>query len=405
MAVVYKQWSNGDSLIFDMKSWGILVSSYSNNSMVPRQTAVNVKTTNGGAQLTAELTVYQEAMAYPAWDFYGYVGYEFLNMLATDFTKTFSPSPMTSINVPIAGKYKWIGGVLAPNGKIYGIPGGATDVLVVDTNNDSVSHIGSFSSVAGKWGGGVLATNGKIYGIPRYSSTILEIDPISGFINEFGSITGDNKYLGGVLGPNGKIYCVPLAATSVLVIDPFNPYTYPQIGSLGSGNKWAGGALAPNGKIYCAPYDSTSILEIDTYNNTVSTFGTISGSSKYHGATLAPNGKIYCAPYKAGKVLEIDPINRTATQIGSSIGERSCITLGLNGKLYLLPYNAGYMVEIDVISQTHTYLHSIERVSGLILAQNGKFYTFPASGYQVYVMGQTQQIDENAVLSRYLNKF
>lgn len=59
MAVVNKQWSNGDTLAFDMNSGGILVSSTPNNTGVPRQTTVNVKTTNEGVQATAGLTVSQ----------------------------------------------------------------------------------------------------------------------------------------------------------------------------------------------------------------------------------------------------------------------------------------------------------------------------------------------------------
>ena len=40
----------------------------------------------------------------------------------------------------------------------------------------------TFGSLAGsaKWVGGVLAPNGKIYGIPFSSTTILEIDPVAG---------------------------------------------------------------------------------------------------------------------------------------------------------------------------------------------------------------------------------
>jgi hypothetical protein len=43
-------------------------------------------------------------------------------------------------------------------------------------NNDNVSTFGSLSGT-NKWRGGVLAPNGCIYGIPHDSTTVLKIDP------------------------------------------------------------------------------------------------------------------------------------------------------------------------------------------------------------------------------------
>ena len=55
-----------------------------------------------------------------------------------------------------------------------------------------------------KWSGGVLAPNGKIYGVPFSSTQVLEIDPVSQTTNLFGSLEGGTKWVGGVLAPNGK---------------------------------------------------------------------------------------------------------------------------------------------------------------------------------------------------------
>lgn len=59
MAVVNKQWSNGDTLAFDMNSGGILVSSAPNLTGAPRSMAVNVKTTAGNPQVVKVLNVEQ----------------------------------------------------------------------------------------------------------------------------------------------------------------------------------------------------------------------------------------------------------------------------------------------------------------------------------------------------------
>ena len=82
-------------------------------------------------------------------------------------------------------------------------------------------QVSTFGSLTGsiKWTGGVLAPNGKIYGIPYGSTTVLEIDPVTKTTTEFGSLSGSAKWSGGVLAPNGKIYGIPYNSTTVLEID------------------------------------------------------------------------------------------------------------------------------------------------------------------------------------------
>ena len=76
------------------------------------------------------------------------------------------------------GGGSWAGGVLAGNGKIYGMPYNAAAVLVLDPATNALD-VSTIVTEAGsrKWWGGVLAGNGKIYGIPRDSSRVLIVDP------------------------------------------------------------------------------------------------------------------------------------------------------------------------------------------------------------------------------------
>jgi hypothetical protein len=69
--------------------------------------------------------------------------------------------------------------VLAPNGKIYGIPFNSTQVLEIDPNTRAASLFGDLSGTTYKLYGGVLAPNGKIYGIPFNSTQVLEISGVS----------------------------------------------------------------------------------------------------------------------------------------------------------------------------------------------------------------------------------
>jgi hypothetical protein len=95
----------------------------------------------------------------------------------------------------------------------------------IDTSLNSLPEnaISFFDNFSGsdKWFGGVLAPNGKIYGIPHNSTSVLIIDPVTNTADTttITGLTGINKWQGGVVAPNGKIYCIPGNNTSVLVIN------------------------------------------------------------------------------------------------------------------------------------------------------------------------------------------
>jgi streptogramin lyase len=250
-------------------------------------------------------------------------------------------------NLPPSNLSKWVGGVLAPNGKIYGIPLRSTSVLEIDPVTRTISTFGNLPGSA-KWYGGVLAPNGKIYGIPRNSTSVLEIDPMTRTVSTFGNLPGSDKWYGGVLAPNGKIYGMPLGSTGVLEIDPMTR-TASTFGSIAAGTlKYAGGVLAPNGKIYGIPLNSTSVLEIDPVTRTVFTFGNLPGTLKYAGGVLAPNGKIYGIPVDSTSVLEIDTVTRTVSAFGNLSGTAKWYggVLAPNGKIYGIPFVETRVLEI-----------------------------------------------------------
>jgi hypothetical protein len=134
-----------------------------------------------------------------------------------------------AISFSAVATYKWIGGVLATNGKIYCIPREPLRVLIIDPALNAVELEGNLPTDSNKWAGGVLGPDGKIYGIPRDYHSVLIIDPITDTADANGISlppgppvypSDPDKWTGGVLAPNGKIYCVPNSADSVLIIDP-----------------------------------------------------------------------------------------------------------------------------------------------------------------------------------------
>ena len=70
----------------------------------------------------------------------------------------------------------------------------AATTVYTETFNQTTNTFGSLSADIDKWLGGVLAPNGKIYGIPRNSTTVLEIDPSDNSTNTFGSLSGTSKW-------------------------------------------------------------------------------------------------------------------------------------------------------------------------------------------------------------------
>ena len=144
------------------------------------------------------------------------------------------------------GRGGWRGAVLGPNQKIYGIPTNATSVLELDPVTRKVRTFGDLGTALtpancsgalhcglDKWIGGVLAPNGKIIGIPCALQT--SASPLSTSLAE----------------PSLPTRCVADAAESVLEIDPLT-HEVSTFGVISSSvkRKWVEGVLARNGKIY-----------------------------------------------------------------------------------------------------------------------------------------------------------
>jgi hypothetical protein len=139
-------------------------------------------------------------------------------MIIDPATNTVDPD---AISFSEAEAWKWNGGVLAPNGKIYCIPRDPLGVMIIDPDRNTVAFISNLPSNIIKWAGGVLGPDGKIYGMPRDYDSILVLDPKTNTADPdaLPVPAGSDKWTGGVLAPNGKIYGIPNDAGSVLIID------------------------------------------------------------------------------------------------------------------------------------------------------------------------------------------
>ena len=84
------------------------------------------------------------AAGFPLWNKDPYTTTDISNTL-TEVTALGATQSLTISTFGNAGTttFKWIGGVLAPNGKIYGIPYNSTSILEIDPTNNSISTFGN----------------------------------------------------------------------------------------------------------------------------------------------------------------------------------------------------------------------------------------------------------------------
>ncbi len=286
-------------------------------------------------------------------------------------------------------------GCLAPNGKIYFIPGsnsGSTKVLVIDPIAGTTERLD-----CGSWSGygAVAAHDGFIYCFPYGSvSTIMSINPETHEVNTSHKtgVGGSSDYLGATLHPNGNIYLIPSGAQNVGVYTPstntFSSTTTGLTGLPSGAAKWYGGCLAQNGKIYCAPYNHNSVLiiDVDTPSTDITTIASMStyAASSWRQGCLAPNGKIYFSPRNGTSVLIVDPSDdsKDESTIASLTGSNKYCQgiLAPNGKIYCLPMlftNALVIDPGDDSTDTTTYTGyqaSQYKFYGRVLGPNGKIY-------------------------------
>ena len=77
---------------------------------------------------------------------------------------------------PLLGQEKWLGGALGADGNVYGVPGHAWRVLMIEPKSGRVSKIGPEFKGKYKWLRGVPAPDGAVYCLPCHAESVLRID-------------------------------------------------------------------------------------------------------------------------------------------------------------------------------------------------------------------------------------
>jgi hypothetical protein len=141
------------------------------------------------------------------------------------------------------GKYKYLGAMTGPNGKVYVFPSGSEHVLQVDSVTLTVKNVGPNLRdhnmepvVQNKWQNGLTCPNDScVYAMPLSGHTVLRIDCSNSMQNGTEDVdpevttwdlpsphTPREKWEGGVILPNGIMYTIPNNHKAVLRIEPYN---------------------------------------------------------------------------------------------------------------------------------------------------------------------------------------
>ena len=325
--------------------------------------------------------------------------------------------------------YKYAGGCLALDGKIYCPPFGASRVLCIDPVAQTATTIGDDLSREGKtkWMGAALGHDGNVYCPPFGSSSVMNVcashvlcimpsKQSAVTVGEDLSGHGGCLWYGATCGRDGLIYCSPGNAARVLRISPADQTAVcigPDLSEFGS-YKWVGASLVDkDGSIFCAPGGASHVLRIDPASQSAEVIGPpLAGASsiwchhgtsfarrflsaflivvsnrlacstgfghKYYGSSLGPDGCVYCMPRDASHVLRIDPVLKTVKAIGDDLRHYGSAkwygaALAADGCIYGAPGDTSHVLRIDItpaISRVNSLLETQPQALGIGLAAN-----------------------------------
>eukprot|EP00756_Hemistasia_phaeocysticola_P030242 Hpha_TRINITY_DN16279_c2_g2::TRINITY_DN16279_c2_g2_i1::g.11865::m.11865 len=289
-----------------------------------------------------------------------------------------------------AGTNKWQYIARGPDGKLYGAPHDATDVVVVDPSDSSptgsVSFIPLGSFQQERWAGVAPAINGKMYFAPSNAAEVLILDTANGgldFSVQVRQYSKTQKWNGIAAGADGKLYCAPCAHSDMLVIDPVSD-ALDYVPTKAGASKWRGIVSAENKVLYAAPADEESVLRYDPARGGSPQYLSVGKdphlSHKWQGIVDGGNGKVYASPWTHSSILVVDTITNLVDfidlpTVSASKARYGGIALSPNGKLYLSPAKETAVAVCDTgthaitfIHLNHTLLNSADKWMGMVSA-------------------------------------
>jgi hypothetical protein len=301
--------------------------------------------------------------------------------------------------------------------KAYFFPRNATQIMVVDSIDDSITFVGSFAGV-NKFFRVKLAPNGYVYAFGFYGST-LKFNPKDNTYTSFGSDIGGYKVIIG-----DKIYSINGGTGVVGYLDTNTDKYY----DLGLPSGYISGTLEQpilsiQNNLYfmrrgagTAGTNRMCKLDLETFTYTYKNLPTNSSTFPFTQGFAHPNGKIYLAANTEDRWGIIDTLNNDSVSysnvtVAGNYGltkHLSCI-MGANGNMYNFPYNdsspGSNVEELNVDTDVSTVITNAATIKGttaynyknwisVCLMPNGKIYGVASDCTGFLLKGNFNNADE-----------
>jgi len=305
-----------------------------------------------------------------------------------------------------------MGGILGPNGLLYGIPFHSPRVLEYDPLTRRTTYIGiNLKKYNCTWWHGCLCPDGKIICFPWTGGKLLVIDPMRRSVRVVSTNMNlqDSGWIGGVYSSiSNKMYLIPYHAKQVLEINPQTLHCRLIGSKYAGGCKWSGGVLGDDGCIYGIPCSSSRLLRISARGST-SLVGDDLGPKKYKwDGGVCVRGCIYGIPDDGPRVFKYEISTERATLIGESYrgGDKWRGGVACNGSVYALPCSAQQILRIDATTNDTSLLG--EELGGMrkwvgAVQSDGRIYGVPSCHAHVLQfeppsdIGRVMTIDEDTM--------
>ena len=317
--------------------------------------------------------------------------------------------------------------------KVYFFPYNTTQILVIDSTDDSYYYVGNFAG-SGKFRLASLSPNGFIYAYGGYGS-ILKFNPKDDTFSTFG--TTSTNYLGGCILVGSKIYGTPnvIGVDTIQIIDTeTDTVSYETI----SGWNTSHGAIdsvalsIDNKFIYGIKNridgtDNIFKIEVETLTATHLTIAMSPGVTNvpWSSVCLHPNGKMYFCPSYEIRWLIIDTLNGDSISysnniVGTSVSNVSfqqSLFLGINGNFYTTAFNNDSFrqpLELDTVTDQSVIFFNYSTIGSpagrlwynSVSCPNGVVYSAPFDAKDVlkHTFNNTTNFNKEFTQSPWFNK-
>lgn len=225
-----------------------------------------------------------------------------------------------------SGSPRYYGALTLPDGDILCLPQDNLKMLRYTPGGTTAVQVGTASGSTNGFGGFTLAPNGSVYVIPEGASNVYKYDPVANTMTSIASGIS-SKYKQATTDNTGNVIAASHNATNFLHIDTSTdtvstiaPSDYGITFNTSGGTPYTFGAhTIPNGNVMILAYKPSTYYEWNGKANTMSTHtSTISGNPTMLAGAYGQNDLFYCGNGSRNR-LDIFRCNANTTLVSSNV--------------------------------------------------------------------------------------